>query len=744
MRKLFIITITFFLIATVNSYAEVIKKILIDGNKRVSDETVIIYGDIELNKNILEKDINEIIRKLYSTNFFEEVNINFKNNVLSVKLKEYPVVNQLIILGEKRDSFQKQIKKIIKLKENKSFVRSFLARDISLIERFYASLGFNFSKVEAKVRKLDDAKIDLILEIERGEKTKISSISFLGNKNVKSKRLKEIIASEENKFWKFISKNTVLSESLIALDKRLLINYYKSLGFYDIKIKSNIAKITQIGNAELTYTVEEGKRFTINKISTNVDETFDKKLFFPLNKSYKKYIGDYYSPFKIKKLLEELDKIIADNNLQFVEHNVQETIDKDGINIKFNVFEGKKTLVERINITGNNITNEDVIRGELLLDEGDPFTKLNLEKSIAEIKQRNIFKNVTFETKKGTSDGLEIIDINVEEKPTGEIMAGAGVGTNGGTISIGIKENNWLGEGKRVGFDLTLDEESIAGVLEYSNPNYDFLGNSLNYSISSEKNDKPEQGYENSIISANIGTSFQQFKDVTAFLGLNVSYDDLQTLENASASLKKQSGTYSELAGTYSFTLDRRDRVFMPTSGSIVRFGQNIPLVADKAFIANNFNISTYKSINENVIGSANIILATVNGLGDDDVRLSKRKNLSTRRLRGFERGKVGPVDGNDHIGGNYAASLNFESALPNLLPDTTNTDVSLFLDFGSVWGVDYDSSIGDSNKIRSSTGVTASWISPIGPVTFVLSQNLSKADTDKTESFNFNLGTTF
>ena len=283
---------------------------------KISDETVIIYGDIELNKNILEKDINEIIRKLYSTNFFEEVNINFKNNVLSVKLKEYPVVNQLIILGEKRDSFQKQIKKIIKLKENKSFVRSFLARDISLIERFYASLGFNFSKVEAKVRKLDDAKIDLILEIERGEKTKISSISFLGNKNVKSKRLKEIIASEENKFWKFISKNTVLSESLIALDKRLLINYYKSLGFYDIKIKSNIAKITQIGNAELTYTVEEGKRFTINKY-LQMWMNFDKKL--SLTKVIK-YIVIIIHPLKLK-LLEELDKIL-DNNLQFVEHNV--------------------------------------------------------------------------------------------------------------------------------------------------------------------------------------------------------------------------------------------------------------------------------------------------------------------------------------------------------------------------------------------------------------------------------------
>ena len=142
--------------------------------------------------------------------------------------------------------------------------------------------------------------MDLIIEIERGEKTKISSINFIGNKLVKTKRLKEVIASEEDKFWKIISRNTVLSENLINLDKRLLINYYKSLGFYDVKIKSNIAKINVIGNAELAYTIEEGKRYLINKISTNVDETFDKNIFFSLNDSYKKYVGDYYSPFKIK------------------------------------------------------------------------------------------------------------------------------------------------------------------------------------------------------------------------------------------------------------------------------------------------------------------------------------------------------------------------------------------------------------------------------------------------------------
>ncbi len=742
LKKIYITLLLLIFTTTLN--AEIVKNLTIEGNKRVSAETIKIYGDIEIETDLSEKDLNDILKKLYSTNFFEEVKIELKNNNLIINVKEYPVVNQLIILGEDRNTYKEQIRKLIQLKENKSFVRSFLAKDINLIKKFYSSAGFNFSKVEAKVKKINEANVDLIIEIERGEKTKISSINFIGNKLVKTKRLKEVIASEEDKFWKIISRNTVLSENLIGLDKRLLINYYKSLGFYDVIIKSNIAKINVIGNAELTYTIEEGKRYLINKISTNVDETFDKNIFFSLNDSYKKYVGDYYSPFKIKKLLEELDEIIVNNNLQFVEHNVQEKVTDEGINIIFNVFEGKKILVERINITGNNITNEDVIRGELLIDEGDPFTNLNLEKSIAEIKQRNIFKNVTYEVNEGSEDGLKLININVEEKPTGEISAGAGVGTNGGTFTMGVKENNWLGEGKKVSFDIVLDEESLSGTINYSNPNYDFLGNSLNYSATSEKNDKPDLGYENSVISASVGTSFEQYRNVRAHLGLNASIDDLQTQNNASSSLKKQSGNFSELAGTYNFTFDKRDRVFMPTSGSIAKFGQSIPIYADKSFIANTFSFSTYKALSENVIGSSKLYVATVNGVGDDDVRLSKRKNLSTKRLRGFERNKIGPIDGKDHIGGNYAAALNFETTLPNILPDTTNTDISLFLDFGNVWGVDYDSTIADSNKIRSSTGITANWMSPIGPLSFVISQNLSKEDTDVTESFNFNLGTTF
>ena len=743
MNKFSILALLVFLFCTTLK-AEVVNDLKINGNSRISDETIKIYGEIELGKDLSENDLDKILKNLFNTNFFEDVKIKLDKNILIINLVEYPVINQLIIVGEKSNKYKNQIKKIIQLKEKNSFIKSYLSKDIEKIKTLYSSIGYNFSKVDTKIKTIDRNNIDLVIEVNRGEQTKISSINFLGNKSIRSSRLRDVIASEENKFWKFITKNTNLSENLIELDKRLLVNYYKSLGFYDIDIKSNIAELKDTGDAELTYSVEEGKRYTMNKISTNVDPVYDKDLFFPLNKNFQKFIGEYYSPFKVKKLLEEIDELIEFNNLQFTEHNVQETIEGDSINIVFNIFEGAKTLVERINIKGNTITNEDVIRGELILDEGDPFTKLNLDKSIAELKARGIFKQVNYEVIDGSKNNLKIININVEEKPTGEISAGAGIGTNGGSFAFNVQENNWLGQGKKVGFEIEVDQESLSGTLNYTDPNYNFLGNSLSYYVSSEDNDKPDQGYENSVISAGISTSFEQYKDVIANLGLSATYDDLKTLNTASDSLKKQSGSFDEIAANYGFTFDRRNRSFMPTNGSIIGFGQTFPIYADKSFISNRFSSSSYRTLTEDVIGATKFYLVSVNALGDDDVRLSNRKGISSRRLRGFEKNKVGPVDGVDHIGGNYAAALNFETNLPNLLPEDSNTDVTFFLDFGNVWGVDYDDSIDDSNKIRSSTGAMASWMSPIGPMTFTFAQNLSKASTDETQGFSFSLGTTF
>ena len=742
MLKLLNITLFLFFLTTFVK-AEIVKNIKIFGNKKVSDETIKIYGDIKVNENYNEKNLNDILNNLYKTNFFENVDVELSNNILTVNLKEFLTINQIIILGEKSKRRSDQIKKVISLKEKQSFIRSNLSSDIELIKNYYSSTGFNAAEVQAKVKNFEDS-VDLILDIDIGNETKISSINFAGNKKISDKRLRDIIASEEDKFWKFISRNTKFSERLVLLDERLLNNYYKSIGYYDVVINSKSATINKNNNVDITYTIDAGKRYILKKITTNVDPVFDKKIFEPLQKNYKKYIGSYYSPFSIKKLLDEIDLLIETRNIQFVEHNVETVVENDGIEIKFNIFETDKILVERIDITGNNVTNESVIRGELLIDEGDPFSDLSLSKSISKLKSLRIFGEVESTVLNSEIQNQKKITINVEEKPTGEISAGAGVGTSGGSFAFIVSENNWLGTGNKIDFSLDVDAESIGGTFNFTDNNYNFTGNKLNYYISSKSNDRPNQGYENTIISSGINTSFEQFKNIYLDLGLAASFDDLRTDNNASTNLKKQSGEFTEIAALYGFQTDKRDRAFMPTSGYVTSFNQKLPIYADKKSITNTLSLSNYKLFTEDVVAASKFYFSAINGLNDQDVRINERRFLSSKRLRGFERGKVGPVDGNDHIGGNYAASMNFEANLPNLLPDSSKAEIGTFLDIGNVWGVDYDKSIDETNTLRSSAGLSLGWNSPVGPMSFIFSKNLKKADTDKTESFTFNLGTTF
>ena len=264
---------------TLKLSAEIVKKIEIIGNKRVTDETVLIYGNIKKDVDYSENDLNNIIKNLYETEFFNDININLSDNILTVKLEEYPIINQLIITGEKSTRYTQEFKKFLKLKDKKNFIKIYFKNDIQKIENLFTSLGFNSAKITVKEKKIENNKFDLVLTIDRGKKTKINTINFVGNKKVSSRRLRDVIASEENKFWKVISRNTNFTENLLDLDTRLLTNYYKSIGFYDIKINSKFAKINQSDNADLFFSIEEGNRYTIGKISTNLDSVFDKDIF---------------------------------------------------------------------------------------------------------------------------------------------------------------------------------------------------------------------------------------------------------------------------------------------------------------------------------------------------------------------------------------------------------------------------------------------------------------------------------
>jgi len=737
-------TIILFFLSINNLSSEIVKEINLKGNSRISVETVKVYGEISLDEDYSEFDLNEILKKLYNTDFFENIEIDLDNNILNITVKEYAIINAVDLLGEKSTTIKSEILERLQLKEKTSFIENKVSEDIQRIKEIYSSIGFNFVTVEAKIEKFDNDRINLRYFLDKGQKTNIAKISFIGDRKVKEKRLRDIIVSEENKFWKVLSKNTYLNYKNIELDKRLLTNYYKSLGYYDVQVLSSSAEISESNFTNLTYSINAGNRYRVNKITTNVNEVIDKKLFLPLQKSFSKVVGKYYSPFTVKKLLDELDLLIVDNDLQFVEHSVNEILENDTIEIKINIYEGSKLLVEKINITGNTVTDESVIRSELLLDEGDPFNKLKLDQSMSKIKSRNIFGDVKNTVIDGANKDQKVIEISVEEKPTGEISAGAGIGTNGASFAFNVRENNWMGKGITVATNVDIGAETFTGGLSVTDPNYNFSGNALTYFVSNTSNKKKDSGYENNITSTGIGTSFEQYRNVYLSPQLSFSHDKLDVESSASAALKKQEGSFTDVDLNYSILLDNRDRSYAPTDGYLSKFSQGIPLYSNSPYLKNTYKFSKYKSFSANYIGNFKFFSSAVNGLSNHDVRLNNRVRMPGNSLRGFEAGKIGPKDGNDYIGGNYAMASNFNLNLPNFLPESTKTDVGLFLDFGNIWKVDYDSSIDDSNKIRSSVGVNTSWSSPVGPMSFVFSQNISKASTDVTETFNFKLGTTF
>ena len=594
------------------------------------------------------------------------------------------------------------------------------------------------------IEKLTDNKINLIYNVEIGDKAKIKKISFIGDKIYKDRKLRSVIVSEEYKFWKFISGKKFLIQELISLDERLLKNFYLNRGFYNVKINSSFAKMINENEFELIYNIVPNKRFFFNKILLDLPIDFNQANFDNLNKFFKKLNGKKYSLYIIQDILDEIDKIILDEEYKTLKTEVIENVLENKIDLTFSVSEGEKFIVERINIYGNNITQENVIRNQLLIDEGDEFNSILASKSINNVKALNIFKSVESKII-DNKEKSKIIDINIEEKATGEIMAGAGVGTDGSTLSFAVKENNYLGRGIGLTSELTVSEETIKGQFNVKNPNFRNSDKSINLNIQSLETDKlTDSGYKTNKTGFGFGTSFEYQDDVFIGLGQDTYLEKIETNSSASARQKSQAGNYWDTFINLDLNYDKRNQKYRPTDGFRSSYSVNLPIISDNNSLTNAYVFTYYDELYQDNVTKFSFFAKASNSLTNDNVKLSERIYLPGSRLRGFVSGGVGPKDGKDFIGGNYASSINIQTSIPQLLPNIQNMDISMFLDAGNVWGVDYDSSLDDTNKIRSSIGVGIDWFTLVGPLSASFSHPITKVDTDKTETFKFNLGTTF
>ena len=728
-----------------SAYSNNYEKIIVKGNKRISNETILVFSEIQDSKTLDENSINEILKKLYKSGFFKDVTIKIKNNNLIIEVLENPIIQTVFIEGIKRQKTEEAIYEILSLKNRSSYNAALIKKDESTILNFLKDDGYYFSNVTSSYQDLGDNKIDLLYQIDLGKKSKISKISFIGDKKFKDSTLKNIIISEEYRFWKFISGKKYLNENLINYDKRLLNNFYKNKGFFNVTIESSFANYLGNDEFEIIYNISSGKRFYFNEFDLNLPTDYERANFEQLDKIFEELKGENYSLNSIDKILNEIDKIVLSEQFEFLKSTVKESMEGNLINLAFEIGESEKFYVEKINILGNNITREEVIRNNLLVDEGDAFNELLQTKTLNNLRALNFFSKVDSEILDSQSDNKKIINITVEEKATGEIMAGAGVGTDGGTVAFGVSENNFLGRGIEFSSDISVSGESLKGIVSLNNPNYQGSNRSLNASLESTITDRLKNfGYKSNKTGFSVGSGFEFYDDLYWNTGISSYVEKLDTDSTASASMRKQEGSYFDTFFNHAFTYDKRNQKYKSSDGYISRFRQNIPLISESYTLTNSYDYKIYNEwLDENIL-SIGFFGKTANSLSGKDVKLSDRLFLPASKLRGFESGKVGPKDGADYIGGNYAASINIATSLSQILPNSQNTNFSIFFDAANIWGIDYNSALKDESKIRSSVGITLDFFTPVGPLNFSLSEPITKGKNDITETFRFNLGTTF
>ena len=453
----------------ISAKAELINDIKLENNKRVSKESIIAFGNIKLGKDYSEADINQILVDLYDTNFFINIKLKIINNILVVNVDEKKIIQTILLEGIKSKENTENILKQLTLKDKSPFDEFTAKQDLTKIKNALSASGYYFAKVDVRIIENNNDTLDLIYKIDTGEKALIKNIKFTGDKFYKDRKLRGVIVSEENKFWKFISSKKYLNVDRIKLDKRLLKNFYLNKGYYNVEIESSSAVFND-NFFELIYNINSGNKYFVKSAELDIPIDYNPEDFKDAVKSVENLIDKKYSLNQINKVIKEIDKISVARLYDFIDATIEiNEVTNNKLNLKFKVIESEKFFVNRIDIFGNNVTEEKVIRNQLEVDEGDPFNKLLHAKSINNLKALRIFADVKDEIINIQGSQQKNVKITVEEKPTGEILASAGVGNDGGTIGFSVSEKNFMGRGIGLISSLSLSDEKVKGEFTIDN-----------------------------------------------------------------------------------------------------------------------------------------------------------------------------------------------------------------------------------------------------------------------------------
>ena len=745
MKKFFVLVLFNLFIAnsSLSNESNILKII---GNERITSNTIKETIDYNDKKKYSLEEINNIQKKLIETDFFSEVKVNVVKNIITINVKENPIIDFFYIKGIVRKDSEDFIYKNISLGNNKVFSEAKLKKDIDLIKDVLQKSGYYNVSVNTEISKLPGNVYNVVINVDQKNKYTIKNIYFIGDKKFSSSKLYDVISSTEDSWWKFLSSSSSINTKRIDYDKTLLKEFYLDNGYFDVQINSSDINFLPNNSVEVVFSINAGQKYTFSKYKIIDDgKNLQKDDILNINKILNRRINGFFSKQKIRLTQNTINDYLNSKKIEFVKLNVIPRKNQSNIELEYIFSNSKRNFVNFINIKGNTLTDEEVIRRSLFFSEGDSFANYKIAKSENRLKKTGIFSNVTTKII-NKSNELVDVEIKVEEQPTGSISAGLGVSTSGSSISTGIQEKNLFGKGINLSSNLNLGTEKISGSLDLKIPDFKNTDNTANFSLYALQTDYTNSGYESSVYGGGVSTSYEIYDDIFFRVGGSADVDTIDTNDTASDLYKSREGTYTSLKSFYSVNLDKRNRVITPTGGHLINFSQAlaIPGASDITSIKNSINGSIYHQLSENYVLNLKGGFSSINSIdGKKDVKLSDRLSLNESKLRGFESFGIGPMSGNDHIGGNYSAYSSISSTFPNPFPDKWRASSIAFIDFGNVWGVDFDDSL-EADKIRSSVGVSLEWNSPMGPLSIILSEPISSLSTDKEETFSFKIGGTF
>ena len=730
--------------------------ISVEGNQRIEAGTIASFLGVARGEPVSAAELNDGYQRVLASGLFETVEIEPRGSTLVVRVVEYPTINLITFEGNSRLD-DEALAAIVQSQSRRVFSPSTAEADATRLTEAYAQQGRIAARVQPKVIRRSDNRVDLVFEIFEGGVSEIERIGFAGNQVFSDRRLRRVLETKQAGIFRALIQSDSFIEDRIEFDRQVLRDFYQSRGYVDFRTTSVNAELSEERDGYfITFNVEEGQQFNFGEVTVSSDlAEVDTDVF---QNALRLRSGRTYSPTAVETEIARLERLAIREGLNFVRVEPRITRnDRDlSLDVEFLLTRGERVFVERIDIEGNTTTLDRVVRRQFRVVEGDPFNPREIRESAERVRALGFFGEANVEAREGSTPQQVVIDVDVEERPTGSLSFGGTFSTtNGFGAAITFSERNFLGRGQQLSLGVTTGVDSSNYSFSFTEPSFLARDVAFNFSINYLETDNSNAEYDTAIGNFSTGFTFPVSENGRLSLRYGARYSEITNLNTTVGEIITAEAARGQIWDSfigYRYSYDTRRTGLNPNAGVLLEFGQDFAgLGGDSTYVESTLRaVAQTKVFNDEVTLRATLQAGALS-YSEGASRVTDRFSLGSNLMRGFEGGgigprEVGPGDINDPLGGNYFAVARFEAEFPLPVPEEYGLSAGVFYDVGSLWGLEETNAnvLYDDFTARHVVGVSLFWDTPIGPLRFNFSEALSKEQFDEEQTFDLTISTQF